>query len=66
MLQLSPSKGNIPDRRQEKMTVEKTYVEQRDGGYWVAGTMTAIERNSCVHQPIMQHVLTCFTLGSLS
>jgi len=29
-------------------------------------TMTAIERNSCVHQPIMQHVLTCFTLGSLS
>ncbi len=28
--------------------------------------MTPIEGNSCVHQPIMQHVLICFTLGSLS
>ena len=29
-------------------------------------TMTAIERSGCVHQPIMPHVLICFTLGSLS
>jgi uncharacterized protein (DUF433 family) len=43
MLQLSPHKVNIPDRRQEKMTVEKTYVEQRDGGYWVAGTRVSLD-----------------------
>jgi uncharacterized protein (DUF433 family) len=43
MLQLSPHKGNIPDRRQGKMTVDKTYVEQRDGGYWVAGTRVSLD-----------------------
>ena len=25
------------------MTVEKTYVEQRDGGYWVAGTRVSLD-----------------------
>jgi len=29
-------------------------------------TVAAIERRSSVHQPIMQHVLICGTLGSLS
>lgn len=43
MLQLSPRKDDIADRRQEKMTVEKTYVEQREGGYWVAGTRVSLD-----------------------